>query len=211
MWKVILYFEKVFGAIIKMLLRDGVVDAAIWLPSPNFDNRPKGIAIDLMVIHNISLPAGQFEGTYVEQLFTNCLDCDGHADFINLRDLRVSSHFLIKRDGELIQFVNCGYRAWHAGISEFEGRENCNDFSLGVELQGTDCSGFTDIQYFRLTQLTKLLMSGYPKLSVEKIVGHSDIAPTRKTDPGKTFDWERFRDDLVDGGSLEAQSQYSTV
>ncbi len=194
-----------------MFLRDGVVDAAIWLPSPNFDDRPKGIEVDLLVIHNISLPAGQFEGEYVEQLFTNCLDCGSHPDFINLVGLKVSSHFLIKRDGELIQFVNCDYRAWHAGVSEFEGRENCNDFSLGVELQGTDCSGFTDIQYFRLSQLTKLLISGYPELSIEKIVGHSDIAPTRKSDPGEAFDWERYKGDLLDAGSLEFQSPFSAV
>ena len=184
-------------AIIRMLLHDGIVDVARWVPSPNFDNRPDGMKINLLVIHNISLPVGEFEGTSVEQLFTNCLDCDSHPDFTDLKDLRVSAHFLIKRDGELIQFVNCGSRAWHAGLSQYDGRQNCNDFSLGVELQGTDSSGYTEIQYSKLSELTKLLILNYPELTIDNIVGHSDIAPVRKTDPGEAFDWDRYRKELV--------------
>ncbi|MDG1986470.1 MAG: 1,6-anhydro-N-acetylmuramyl-L-alanine amidase AmpD [Halieaceae bacterium] len=176
---------------------DGLIDIAKWVPSPNFDERPEGAIIDLLVIHNISLPAGKFDGDYVEQLFTNCLDCDIHPDFRDLKDLKVSCHFFIKRNGELIQFVNCELRAWHAGISEHNGRNNCNDFSLGIELEGTDDKPYTDAQYLRLSELTKILMSLYPALTTENIVGHSDIAPSRKSDPGIIFDWDRYKTGLI--------------
>ena len=174
-------------------VEEGVIDIAKWVPSPNYDERPKGAIVDLLVIHNISLPAGNFDGDYVEQLFTNCLDCDVHPDFRDLKDLKVSSHFFIKRNGELIQFVNCNLRAWHAGISKYNGRNNCNDFSLGIELEGTDDKPYTDTQYLRLSQLTKILMLLYPSLTTENIVGHSDIAPSRKSDPGGMFDWCRYK------------------
>ena len=174
-------------------VEEGVIDIAKWVPSPNYDERPEGAIVDLLVIHNISLPAGKFDGDYVEQLFTNCLDCDVHPDFRDLKDLKVSSHFFIKRNGELIQFVNCNLRAWHAGISEYNGRINCNDFSLGIELEGTDDKPFTDTQYLRLSELTKILMLLYPSLTTENIVGHSDIAPSRKSEPGAMFDWYRYK------------------
>ena len=178
-------------------ISEGLINIAKWIPSPNFDERPKGAIIDLLVIHNISLPAGRFDGDYVEQLFTNCLDCDVHPDFVDLKDLKVSSHFFIKRSGELIQFVNCKLRAWHAGVSQHNGRNNCNDFSLGIELEGTDSSPYTDMQYLMLSELTKNLMILYPTLRTENIVGHSDIAPSRKSDPGEIFDWSRYKDDLI--------------
>ena len=175
------------------VVEEGVIDIAKWVPSPNYDERPEGAIVDLLVIHNISLPAGKFDSDYVEQLFTNCLDCDVHPDFRDLKDLKVSSHFFIKRNGELIQFVNCNLRAWHAGISEYKGRNNCNDFSLGIELEGTDDKPYTDAQYLRLSELTKILMLLYPALTTENIVGHSDIAPSRKSDPGVIFDWCRYK------------------
>lgn len=171
------------------------VDQAGWISgvrrieSPNHDARPAGEAVRLIVIHNISLPPGEFGGPGVEQLFTNQLDPDEHPYYAGIRDLRVSSHFFIRRDGELIQFVSCGARAWHAGASSWRGRERCNDFSLGIELEGTDESPFTDAQYARLAQLVKRLSQAYP---IEGTAGHSDIAPGRKSDPGPCFDWERL-------------------
>ncbi len=177
--------------------REGVLNVAKWIPSPNFDHRPEKAIIDLLVIHNISLPLGNFDDDYVEQLFTNCLDCDVHPDFQDLKDLKVSSHFFIKRDGELIQFVNCESRAWHAGESLYDGRNNCNDFSLGIELEGTDFIPYTDMQYQRLTELTNILLTLYPALTKDSIVGHSDIAPSRKSDPGEIFDWNRYKKALI--------------
>ena len=190
-------FHDLVGGIMNNSVGEGVIDIAKWLPSPNFDERPEGVIVDLLVIHNISLPAGKFDGEYVEQLFTNCLDCDVHPDFRDLKGLKVSCHFFIKRNGELIQFVNCKLRAWHAGISEHNGRNNCNDFSLGIELEGTDDKPYTDAQYLRLSELTKILMSLYPALTTENIVGHSDIAPSRKSDPGVIFDWDRYKTGLI--------------
>lgn len=175
------------------------VNAAGWLsparhiPSPNFNARPPAVAVDLIVLHGISLPAGRFGEPYIEELFTNCLDCSAHPDFQALRGLEVSSHLLVDRFGRLTQFVSLHQRAWHAGKSVFEGRENCNDFSIGIELEGTDHRPYTDAQYRELGRVVRSLLRSVPALSPHRIVGHSDVAPGRKTDPGPAFDWQRFR------------------
>ncbi|HVY05001.1 MAG TPA: 1,6-anhydro-N-acetylmuramyl-L-alanine amidase AmpD [Burkholderiales bacterium] len=175
-----------------MLSGDGMLPAARHVPSPNFDDRPDGVAIDLLVIHNISLPPAQFGGPGIVELFTNCLDPDAHPYYRQIADARVSSHFLVRRDGEIIQFVACGRRAWHAGQSHWKGRTRCNDFSIGIELEGTDDQAFTDVQYDMLARLAASLRRAYPTI---ECAGHSDIAvpPGRKTDPGPHFDWNRFR------------------
>ncbi len=171
------------------------LDAAGWLvgarhlPSPNCDERPPGTAIELIVLHNISLPPGQFGGDAVIDLFTNRLDWDAHPYYQGIRGLEVSAHFLIRRDGSLIQFVPCALRAWHAGASTWQGRERCNDFSIGVELEGSDDLPFTEAQYATLTPLLNTLKMAYP---IQAVVGHSDIAPGRKTDPGPHFAWQRL-------------------
>jgi N-acetyl-anhydromuramoyl-L-alanine amidase len=163
------------------------------IASPNQDERPEDVTIELLVIHNISLPPAEFGGNGVVDLFLNRLDHKAHPYYQTLRGLKVSSHFFIRRDGELIQFVPCERRAWHAGVSRWRGRERCNDFSIGVELEGTDDSGFTDVQYSELVRLTREIKLRYP---IEDIAGHSDIAPERKTDPGPSFDWARYRASL---------------
>ena len=167
----------------------GWLAAAHRLPSPNCDERPEGSAIRLVVIHNISLPPGVFDGDAVIELFTNRLDWDAHPYYQGIRGLRVSAHFLIRRDGTLIQFVPCALRAWHAGASCWQGIERCNDFSVGIELEGTDDLPFTDAQYAALGPLVQALKQAYP---IEAVVGHSDIAPGRKTDPGPHFAWQRL-------------------
>lgn len=167
----------------------GLVDAARQLPSPNCDNRPDGARIELLVVHNISLPPGEFGGDAIAELFLNRLDPAAHPYYEGVAHLRVSAHFLIRRDGELIQFVPCGLRAWHAGQSQWRGRERCNDFSIGIELEGADDVPFTDRQYAQLGGLARTLTSNYP---IQATVGHSDIAPGRKTDPGPHFDWKRY-------------------
>lgn len=173
------------------------IDADGWckqgarcLPSPNFDKRPAATDISLLVIHNISLPPGQFGGPFIADLFSNQLDCDAHPYFDRLRSLRVSAHFLIRRDGAVMQFVSCANRAWHAGVSTFAGRQQCNDFSIGIELEGTDFEPFTDLQYQSLTTLTLALQTHYP---LTDVVGHEHIAPGRKTDPGPFFDWQHYQ------------------
>lgn len=163
------------------------------LPSPNCNTRPSIASVDLLVIHNISLPPGQFGGDYIDALFCNELDCDADPYFDTLRDLHVSAHFFINRTGQVTQYVSLNDRAWHAGASQWDGREQCNDFSIGIELEGTDNMRYTDAQYTALTGLTHVLMSLYPAITLNRIVGHSDIAPGRKTDPGEAFDWVRFR------------------
>lgn len=168
----------------------GWLDEARQSPSPNCDARPQGETPSLLVIHNISLPPGEFGGSAIEELFTNRLDWNAHPYYEGIRGLEVSAHFLIRRDGELVQFVPCGMRAWHAGASSWCGRERCNDFSIGIELEGTDDQPFTDAQYAKLAQLTRALKAAYP---IAHIAGHADIAPGRKTDPGPHFDWERYR------------------
>jgi AmpD protein len=169
---------------------DGVLEGAIQIPSPNCDERPEDASINLLVVHNISLPPGQFGGDAVVQLFTNVLDYSAHAFYETLRVLKVSAHFLIRRDGALIQFVPCTRRAWHAGPSNWCGRERCNDYSLGVELEGADDQAYAEPQYRRLAELAVVLRRHYP---IVDIVGHSDIAPGRKTDPGPAFDWGHLR------------------
>lgn len=164
-------------------------------PSPNFNARP-GAEISLLVIHNISLPPAQFKTGKVQAFFQNRLDVTEHPYFSGIADLRVSAHFLIERDGEVTQFVSCLDRAWHAGVSSFGGRDGCNDFSIGIELEGTDDQPFTDAQYRALVTLTLQLRAAWPAITVKRITGHSDIAPTRKTDPGPCFDWARYRSAL---------------
>ncbi|HYP67335.1 MAG TPA: 1,6-anhydro-N-acetylmuramyl-L-alanine amidase AmpD [Thiobacillaceae bacterium] len=166
----------------------GVLEGVRYIASPHSDFRPVEHDIRLLVIHNISLPPGEFAGRAVEALFTGRLDWDAHPYFQSIRGLKVSAHFFIRRDGELIQFVACSRRAWHAGASSWQGRERCNDFSIGIELEGADDVHFTDAQYQTLLPLIKTLKSRYP---IADIVGHSDIAPGRKTDPGALFDWSR--------------------
>ncbi len=161
--------------------------------SPNFSRRPESTEISLLVIHNISLPPGEFGQGYVEKFFTNQLPVDAHDYFSEIQDLRVSSHLLIDRQGDVTQFVSMEDRAWHAGKSSFQGREECNDFSIGIELEGTDFCEFSEQQYQKLTRLTKDILSAYPAISLDRIVGHSDIAPGRKTDPGPYFDWKTYK------------------
>ncbi|MGI2261404.1 1,6-anhydro-N-acetylmuramyl-L-alanine amidase AmpD [Shewanella sp. GXUN23E] len=168
-----------------------------WYPqakvvrSPHFNARPAA-EVSLLVIHNISLPAGQFGTPYVDALFCGTLDCHAHESFADLQGLEVSAHFLIRRDGELVQYVSCDERAWHAGVSSFQGRSHCNDFAVGIELEGTDNLPFTKEQYQQLVGLTDWLMGRYPQITASRIVGHSDIAPGRKTDPGPCFDWSGY-------------------
>jgi AmpD protein len=170
----------------------GLLQPARYIPSPNCDERPPGSSIDLLVIHNISLPPGEYGSNGVIELFTNCLDPDAHPYYQTIRDARVSSHFFIRRNGAVIQFVPCGQRAWHAGVSSWQGRERCNDFSIGIELEGSDFEPFSEIQYAVLAELTRALQEAY---LIENITGHEDIAPGRKTDPGPYFDWDRYRQD----------------
>ncbi|MEZ5543214.1 MAG: 1,6-anhydro-N-acetylmuramyl-L-alanine amidase AmpD [Pseudomonadota bacterium] len=162
------------------------------LQSPNCDARPAGCAPELIVIHGISLPPGCYGGDAIDRLFTNCLDPDAHPYFRDIAGLRVSSHVLIRRDGEVIQYVPFDQRAWHAGDSCFQGRRACNDFSIGIELEGQDEDPYTPVQYERLGAVTRALLRTYPGLSRQAIAGHSDIAPGRKTDPGPAFDWADF-------------------
>ena len=176
------------------------VDAAGWLtgfqhhPSPNVDARPPGADIDLLVIHNISLPPDEFGGDWIDAFFLNRLDPSAHPYFASIAGMRVSAHLLIRRDGALIQYVPCEQRAWHAGLSCFQGRERCNDYSIGIELEGSDRIPFTDAQYRALADCTQRLQIRYPAITHERITGHSDIAPGRKTDPGPAFDWGRYRE-----------------
>lgn len=176
-----------------LTLTDHWIDQARRAPSPNHNQRPDPDGIALVVVHNISLPPERFGGPQIEAFFQNRLDCDAHPYFDRLRDLRVSSHFLIRRDGELVQFVPCDQRAWHAGVSQWRGRDNCNDFSLGIELEGADEIPYEDAQYRALAELIATLIAAYPGLSTDTITGHEHIAPGRKTDPGPAFDWRRLR------------------
>lgn len=180
----------------------------IWLEgvsrcvSSHFDERDKqnGNGIDVLVIHNISLPPAEVEADFdncnVEYFFTGQLNSKAHPYFESIAQLRVSAHLYIKRDGQVIQFVPLNKRAWHAGVSEFKGRTKCNDFSIGIELQGTDTLDYTDLQYQALHQLTLKIQGVYPNISVDNIIGHCDIAPGRKTDPGPSFDWGRYKSRL---------------
>ncbi|MGL4768575.1 MAG: 1,6-anhydro-N-acetylmuramyl-L-alanine amidase AmpD [Formosimonas sp.] len=176
-----------------------VIDGLGWcsavrhVPSPNYDARPADVSIDLLVIHNISLPPSQFGGAWIDDLFMNQLDPAAHPYFAQIQGLEVSSHFLIQRDGRVTQYVSCLTRAWHAGASEWRGRTRCNDFAIGIELEGDDFSPFEAAQYDSLQRLTKALCHAYP--SIQGVAGHSEIAPERKTDPGSYFDWSRYEAD----------------
>jgi AmpD protein len=172
---------------------EGMCGGADWRPSPHFDDRPDGERISLVVIHGISLPPGEFGGPYIHDLFLGRLDPDAHPYFREVAPARVSSHFLIRRDGALVQYVPCAMRAWHAGPSTWKGRERCNDFSIGIELEGADDVPYAEPQYETLARLVRALFDRYGALEV---AGHSDIAPGRKTDPGPWFDWPRFRASL---------------
>jgi AmpD protein len=163
-----------------------------YVASANCDERPDPEDISLIVIHGISLPPGEFGGPEIEQLFTNSLDHQQHPYFEQIRDLHVSSHLLIRRDGRAIQFVPFEKRAWHAGPSHYEGRERCNDFSIGIELEGTDEIAYTDKQYQQLAAIIEAILQAFPRTSRDRIVGHADIAPGRKTDPGPAFDWAKL-------------------
>ena len=171
----------------------GMCSGAQWLPSPHCDERPGEARVELLVIHNISLPPGEFGGPWISDLFLDRLQSAAHPYFAEIAGVRVSSHFLVRRDGEVIQYVPCGLRAWHAGASSWKGCERCNDFSVGIELEGTDELPFTDAQYESLADLTRALFARYGEL---ELAGHSDIAPGRKTDPGPWFDWARYRASL---------------
>jgi len=162
------------------------------VPSPNFDARPIPGDISLIVIHCISLPPGEFGGEWIDRLFTNTLPAGAHPYFEGIHHLRVAAHALIRRDGGITQYVPFHQRAWHAGVSNWRGRAVCNDFSIGIELEGTETAAYTDAQYARLAELVAALLAHYPSLSREAITGHSDIAPGRKTDPGPSFEWARF-------------------
>jgi AmpD protein len=166
----------------------GLLSGCEYIPSPNCDDRPAG-AIELLVIHNISLPPGEFGSDAVQRLFTNTLDPLAHPYYAAIAGLEVSAHFFVRRDGHIVQFVSCLQRAWHAGESCWQGALRCNDFSLGIEMEGTDEIPYTDAQYDSLDRLTRALRAAYP---IRGIAGHSDIAPQRKTDPGPSFDWTRY-------------------
>ncbi len=163
------------------------------IASPNCDSRPPGVEPDLIVVHGISLPPGEFGGPWIDRLFTNELSPDAHPYFAEIAAARVSSHLCIRRTGAITQYVSFADRAWHAGRSSFEGRTACNDFSVGIELEGTDTLAYENAQYHALAAAVAALCAAYPRLSRERIVGHSDIAPGRKTDPGEAFDWPHAR------------------
>lgn len=170
----------------------GLLRGVRQVPSPNFDARPDGILPELIVVHGISLPPNEFGGPWIDRLFTNTLPPDEHPYFATVSQLKVSSHALIRRDGEVVQYVPFHRRAWHAGASSYQGRERCNDFSIGIELEGADETPYEPAQYRVLSALILELCAAYSSLSLSRIAGHNDIAPERKTDPGPAFDWQRL-------------------
>jgi AmpD protein len=173
--------------------KTGLVAGIKQVLSPFFDERPAGVVPDLIVLHGISLPPGEFGGPWIARLFTGNLPADAHPEFRERAALRVSAHLLLRRDGELQQFVALKDRAWHAGRSVWQGREACNDYSIGIECEGTDEMPYTEAQYAALRTLLPMLLAAYPMITPDRVVGHSDVAPGRKTDPGPSFDWERVR------------------
>ena len=175
-----------------MINKTSTYRVAKQICSPYFNERPEGQEISLLVIHCISLPEGIYGGKQIEHLFTGCLDCTEHESFTHLKGLEVSAHCVIRRDGCVEQYVPFDKRAWHAGVSSFDGVEACNDYSIGIELEGTDKSAYTQAQYIALAELSNQLISYYPKLSKHRIIGHSGIAPGRKNDPGYLFDWTHY-------------------
>ena len=183
--------------IIRIDSDSSLIQGARYVASPNCDKRPEGAAIDTLVIHSISLPPGRFGGPGIEQLFRNMLNPDEHPYYREIKDLKVSAHVLIRRNGELVQFVPLHQRAWHAGQSYCEGRTCVNDFSIGIELEGANELPYEDAQYATLAQLTRVIRQVYPSITPARIYGHGDIAPGRKTDPGPMFDWKRYLDTCV--------------
>jgi AmpD protein len=179
-----------------MKIENHRLSCATQVPSPNFDARPVDSVISLIVVHCISLPPNQFGGGYIDQFFCNRLNPIEHAYFKDICQLKVSAHLLIKRCGEIIQYVAFDKRAWHAGASEYQGKSQCNDFSIGIELEGSESIAYTDEQYKQLSSAIKALLNHYPNLSRQKIVGHSDVAPDRKTDPGENFLWKKLLSNL---------------
>lgn len=180
----------------RIVCETGLVEGVEYIASPNCDAREGG-EISLAVVHNISLPPNEFGGEGIVQLFTNTLDPNEHPYYAEIHQLRVSSHILIRRNGRLIQFVPFHQRAWHAGVSSFDGREKCNEYSVGIELEGCDTQAFEPEQYDSLAELLKALFAAYPHINAERVTGHSDIAPGRKTDPGPCFDWVKLRESLA--------------
>jgi len=181
----------------KIELSTGLLAGARQVLSPYFDARPQNILPYLIVVHGISLPPGEFGGAWIDRLFTGTLDPDAHPFFRDVARLQVSAHALIRRDGSIVQYVPFQARAWHAGESQYQGRPACNDFSIGIELEGTDDLPYEGAQYESLARLIRALLGAYPSLSAERVVGHSDIAPGRKADPGRAFDWQRLRGSLA--------------
>jgi AmpD protein len=181
------------GAELRVDRASGLLRGVAQIASPNCDARPPGVEPDLIVVHGISLPPGEFGGPWIDRLFTNRLPEDAHPYFAEVGPLRVSSHLVVRRDGTITQYVKFTDRAWHAGKSSFEGREACNDYSIGIELEGTDTLAYDGAQYHALSQVIAALCDAYPGLSPDRVVGHSDIAPGRKTDPGPAFDWTHAR------------------
>jgi AmpD protein len=177
---------------VKVDLSNGLIDGVRFVASPNCDDRPDKILTTLIVIHGISLPPRQYGGPWIDALFTNTLPTDQHPYFAEISHLKVSSHLLIRRDGEIVQYVPFYKRAWHAGISCYADEENCNNFSIGIELEGSDDEPYEEIQYQQLSKTINALIDAYPSLSRERVAGHSDIAPGRKTDPGEAFDWSKL-------------------
>lgn len=170
----------------------GLLDGARQVVSPNCDERPNETDFDLIVVHGISLPPGEYGGSWIDALFTNSLDPNAHPYFMEIHQLEVSTHILIRRNGEIVQYVPFHKRAWHAGKSSYDNRERCNDFSIGIELEGSDEQAYENEQYQQLAKVISTLCDTYPKLNKQRIAGHSDIAPGRKTDPGPAFDWGRL-------------------
>lgn len=182
---------------LKLNLETGLLNPIIYRPSPHCDNRPQNIAIDMVVIHCISLPKGQFGTSAIESFFCGTLDAKLDPAFREIAEMRVSAHLLIKRKGDVVQFVPFDKRAWHAGESIYQGRNACNDFSIGIELEGTDDTPFEENQYVSLVRIIRLLMQTYPEIRHDRIVGHQDIAPHRKKDPGRFFDWRYIKGMLI--------------
>lgn len=187
----------------------GLLQGADYIPSPNCDDRPPECHANLLIIHNISLPPLEFGGPYITQLFTNTLDENAHEFFTEISHLRVSSHLLIRRDGSIIQYVPFNKRAWHAGVSSYNGRKACNDFSIGIELEGADEIPYETIQYEKLSEVSKALIAHYPQMSEKRITGHSDVAPGRKTDPGPAFDWAKYKAMLASKPASTQQRAHS--
>ena len=183
---------------IQIDLEAGLISEARQVPSPNCDDRPPGCEPELIIIHGISLPPGEFGGQWIDRFFTNCLDPTVHPYFREIAELKVSSHLLIRRDGELVQYVSLWQRAWHAGASCFQDRHGCNDFSIGIELEGVDTIAYTEKQYEVLCATVRAMQGAISSLANAPVVGHDEVAPDRKTDPGPAFDWQQFRSKIAE-------------